>query len=59
VTREGQEIGTITSAIWSPRLERNVGLAIIENAEGNTGKPIEVKRPDTTVSGSVSYLPFA
>jgi aminomethyltransferase len=59
VIREGQEIGTITSAIWSPRLERNVGLAIIENAESNTGKPIEVKRPDATVSGSVSYLPFA
>ena len=36
-----------------------MGLAIIENAESNTGKPIEVKRPDATVSGSVSYLPFA
>ena len=29
VMLEGEEIGTITSAIWSPRLERNVGLAII------------------------------
>jgi len=59
VMLEGQEIGTITSAIWSPRLERNVGLAIIENAAGNTGKPIEVIRPDAPVSGSVSPLPFA
>ena len=58
VLRNGQEIGQITSAIWSPRLKRNVGLAILVDAETHTGKAITVLCSGKHVDGNVSSLPF-
>ena len=58
VLRDGLEIGRITSAIWSPRLKRNVGLAILVDAETHTGKAITVLCSGKHVDGNVSSLPF-
>ena len=55
-----QKVGQITSAIWSPRLRRNVGLSLIDRAFWEAGQPVEVVCSDRSVrGGEVSALPFA
>ncbi len=54
-----QQVGQVTSGIWSPRLQRNVGLSMIERGYWDAGQDIEVR--DTAGvdrPGSVSLLPF-
>ena len=56
---EGLEIGRITSATWSPRLERNVGLSLIDRGFWNPGQPVSVTSGDGVVRpGEISALPF-
>jgi glycine cleavage system aminomethyltransferase T len=40
VLRDGEQVGRVTDAIWSPGLERNIGYAWV---------PIELARPGTTL----------
>ena len=57
---DGDQVGNITSAIWSPRLKRNVGLSLIDRAHWDAGQPVTVHCADgQTRSGEVSNLPFA
>ncbi len=54
-----RQVGQITSAIWSPRLRRNVGLAMIEKEFWNAGQPVIVLSDDGIArEGVVSELPF-
>ena len=56
----GPQIGQITSAAWSPRLARNVGLSMIERAYWEPGQPVTVASADgATRPGEISALPFA
>jgi len=49
----------LTSAIWSPRLKRNVGLSLIDRAFWNAGQQVTVLSADgQSRSGEVSALPF-
>ena len=60
VMSDGNQVGQITSAIWSPRLKRNVGLSLIENSHWDEGQSVSVNLPDGGVDkGMVSSLPFA
>lgn len=60
VMSDGNRIGQITSAIWSPRLKTNVGLSLIENSHWNEGQCVTVRVPNGAVDkGVVSGLPFA
>ena len=53
-------VGQVTSAIWSPRLKRNVGQAMIARDYWNAGQPVMVLSQDgMTRSGEISDLPFA
>jgi dimethylsulfoniopropionate demethylase len=55
-----QPVGQITSAAWSPRLQRNVGLSMIERAFWQPGQPVTVHSADGQQrSGQVCSLPFA
>ncbi|MDE0309504.1 MAG: dimethylsulfoniopropionate demethylase [Acidiferrobacterales bacterium] len=55
-----RQIGQITSAVWSPRLERNVGLSLIEREFWSTGQKVIVHSTDGVArKGEVSALPFA
>lgn len=38
----GQTVGEVTSGTYSPTLERNIGLALIERARAGVGKPLDV-----------------
>lgn len=55
-----QEVGTITSAIWSPRLDCNVGQALIAQPFWEPGQPVTVRSQDEVLrTGTISALPFA
>lgn len=59
VSVDGWRVGRITSAAWSPRLQRNVGLSLIDRGFWNPGQPVVVETPDgTSRSGEVSTVPF-
>jgi len=53
------QVGQITSAIWSPRLNCNVGQSMIARGHWNAGQAVTVRSQDgKTRSGYVSNLPF-
>ena len=55
----GPQVGRITSAAWSPRLKRNVGLSMIEKAYWNPGQTVTVCSADGMQRpGMVCALPF-
>ena len=57
---DGPQIGQITSAGWSPRLERNVGLSMIDRGYWEPGHKVTVLCADGAKRrGTVSALPFA
>ena len=52
-------VGQITSAIWSPRLKRNVGQSMIDREFWDAGQAVTVHSQDGMIrSGEVSALPF-
>ncbi|MGI9365832.1 MAG: dimethylsulfoniopropionate demethylase [Rhizobiaceae bacterium] len=56
---DGNRIGQITSAIYSPRLKSNVGLAVIDRDYWSPGQPVKIWCSDgNAVHGKVSALPF-
>jgi len=55
-----RQIGRITSAAWSPRLKRNVGLSLIDKDYWEAGQMVSVLCQDgMTRTGEVSNLPMA
>ena len=49
VLRDGREVGRVTDAVWSPRLEKNIGYAWV---------PIELAAPGTTVDVESEHGPL-
>lgn len=50
----GEQVGVVTSAVYSPRLERNIALAMVASRCAELGSPLEVRgaigrRPVTVV----------
>ncbi len=58
IHHQGQQVGKVTSAIYSPRLERNIALAMIAVEHEKTGTVLKVKMPDGTVDATVVDKPF-
>lgn len=59
VTAHNAVIGEVTSAIWSPRLQTNVGLAMLTRESLNAGQPLTVHDSQGTERhGYVSKLPM-
>ena len=60
VTAGSRVIGQITSGVWSPRLERNIGLSMIERDYWDPGQTVAVDCHDGALRlGEISALPFA
>jgi dimethylsulfoniopropionate demethylase len=56
----GAFAGRVTSAAWSPRLETNIGLAMVERAFCDAGSEVTLALPDgASRRGLVNDLPFA
>jgi aminomethyltransferase len=58
VVRDGQRIGRVTDAIWSPRLERNIGYAWVPIDLAEPGTPLDVESEHGPVSVTTAAIPF-
>jgi glycine cleavage system aminomethyltransferase T len=54
VRTHGRKVGKVTSACWSPRLQKNIGFAMLPTELSEIGTELEVERPDATVEGVVA-----
>jgi aminomethyltransferase len=58
VVRDGEQIGRVTDAVWSPRLERNIGYAWVPIEAAAIGTTLQVETPEGEASATVARLPF-
>lgn len=58
VKREGEPVGYVTSALWSPRLERNVGYAMVGAEHAALGTALTVETPQGDAGARVAIKPF-
>ena len=54
----GRRVGQVTSACHSPRLEKNIGYAMVPIEHAELGTEYEVEVPTGTTSGVVVEMPF-
>jgi glycine cleavage system aminomethyltransferase T len=53
----GAEVGRVTSACYSPRLERNIGFAMLPIEHSELGTSLEVQTPKAKVAATVVQMP--
>ncbi len=58
VTLAGDAVGKVTSAIYSPRLEANIALAMVRKTHSEIGTAVEVQTADSVRSAQVVARPF-
>jgi aminomethyltransferase len=58
VHKDGERIGKVTSACYSPRLQKNIGFAMVPIEYSELGTGLEVERPEETVSATVADRVF-
>ena len=58
VSRSGRRIGKVTSAVYSPRLEKNIALAMISADEAALGRVVDVDTPSGPRTGTIVEKPF-
>ncbi|MDZ7829712.1 MAG: glycine cleavage T C-terminal barrel domain-containing protein [Halofilum sp. (in: g-proteobacteria)] len=58
VMADGRRIGTSTSAVYSPRLERNIGLALWTSNTRRSAPAVPSSRPPATKPARVVEKPF-
>lgn len=58
ITKNGETIGKVTSAVYSPRLEKNIALAMVDAEHAVIGSDVEVTMTSGATSASVVERPF-
>jgi len=58
VHRNGEEIGFVSSAVYSPRLDRNIGYAMVPTAAAELGTRLSVATPKGERGATVVPRPF-
>jgi aminomethyltransferase len=58
VRKDGAPIGKVTSACFSPRLEKNIGYAMVPIEHSELGTQLEVECPDERVNAVVADRVF-
>jgi aminomethyltransferase len=58
VHREGEPIGTITSAIYSPDLEKNIAMAMVGIDDTEVGTQLTIIIGQENVPATITALPF-
>ena len=53
-----EAIGKVTSAVYSPRLEKNIALAMVDAAHANIGAEVEVVTTSGAVVATIVERPF-
>jgi glycine cleavage system aminomethyltransferase T len=54
----GGRVGEITSACWSPKLEKNIGFAMVPTELGTIGTELQIERDEGMVGAIVVEKPF-
>jgi aminomethyltransferase len=54
----GDEIGKVTSAVYSPRLKKNIALAMVSADQADIGTSLSVEMGQNTVSAEIVETPF-
>jgi glycine cleavage system aminomethyltransferase T len=56
---DGQNVGTVTDLIWSPRLEKNIGYVWLPFELSGAGTELEIEAPDgARVAARSASIPF-
>jgi aminomethyltransferase len=58
VMRDGQRVGRVTDAIWSPRLERNIGYAWVPIDLAEPGNRLQVESEHGPLEVATAAIPF-
>ncbi|MCF4098110.1 glycine cleavage T C-terminal barrel domain-containing protein [Maritalea mediterranea] len=58
IRRDGAQVGTVTSAVYSPRLEKNIGLATLRVEHTDLGTELIVDKLGETRVGTIVPIPF-
>ena len=56
--RDGEEIGVVTSATYSPSVGHNVGMAYVSRRQAKVGSKLQLKIRSKTVAAEVVKMPF-
>ena len=56
--QDGKEVGRVTSIVWSPRLEKNIGYVWVPVELSAPGNALDVAAPGGMVEGRTAALPF-
>jgi glycine cleavage system aminomethyltransferase T len=54
----GQQVGTVTDAVWSPRLERNIGYVWVPIEHSEPGTELDIESEDGRLVGRTAAIPF-
>jgi aminomethyltransferase len=58
VERDGRQVGTITSAVYSPDLDKNIAFALVDIESSQAGTQLHVDMGDGKIEATVSSVPF-
>jgi glycine cleavage system aminomethyltransferase T len=58
ISKDGTTVGKVTSAVYSPRLEHNIALAMVSAESAVTGAAVEVAMPSGPVRATIVERPF-
>ena len=58
IKRDDQVVGKVTSAVYSPRLQKNIALAMVAIAHSELGTSLEVLSDTGTMPATVTATPF-
>ena len=58
IHHDGSVIGKVTSAVYSPRLEKTIALAMVSVAHSAVGTKLSVETKDAIVSAEITETPF-
>ena len=56
--KDGKKVGKITSAVYSPRLKKNIALAMVEIDHSGIGNNLKISINGNEISSTVIEKPF-
>ena len=57
ILKNGRKVGDLTNCVWSYRLKKNIGFALI-STQCAAGDSVEVTKEGRTLAGTLTHLPF-
>jgi glycine cleavage system aminomethyltransferase T len=58
VFKDGNEVGKVTDAVWSPKLEKNIGYAWVPIELAEPGTEVDIESENGSLVGTTAALPF-